>query len=89
MSILAIGPPSLGGLLGAFLAAGAVDTGMSAHGLLFVAFCVLGIVWVVRRRGNTGGPADPKSAIPYNDTIVRAGVIASVFWGWSGSWSAL
>jgi len=81
MSFLIIGPLGLGGLLGAFLAARAVDTGMYAHGLLFLVACVLGIFWVIRRGDDTGGPADPNSAIPYNDAIVRAGVIASVFWG--------
>ena len=63
------------------MAAGAVDTGIYVHGLLLVAFCVVGIFWVINRDGDTGGPADPRSAIPYNDAIIRAGVVATVFWG--------
>lgn len=54
MPILAVGPLGLGGLLGAFMAAGAVDRGMLAHGLMLAAFCVLGIFWVVRRGGDLG-----------------------------------
>ena len=81
MTFLAIGPLGLGALLGAAMAAGAVDTGIYVHGLLLVAFCVVGIFWVIHRDGDTGGPADPRSAIPYNDAIIRAGVVATVFWG--------
>ena len=81
MSFLTIGLLGLGGLLGAVLAAGAIDTGIFAHGLLLAAFCAAGIIWVLRRGDDTGGPANADSAIPYNDAIVRAGVIASTFWG--------
>ncbi|NQV84270.1 MAG: cbb3-type cytochrome c oxidase subunit I, partial [Rhodospirillales bacterium] len=81
MFLLTIGSLGLGGLLGAFLAFNAVDTGIYAHGLLLAVFCLGGIVWILRSDGDTGGPADPDSAIPYNDAIVRAGVIASTFWG--------
>jgi len=81
MFLITIGSLGLGGLLGAFLAANAVDTGIFAHGLLLVAFCAFGLYWVLRRGGDTGGPADPDSAIPYNDAVVRAGVVASTFWG--------
>jgi cytochrome c oxidase cbb3-type subunit I len=81
MLLLTIGSLGMGGLLGAFLAFNAVDTGIYAHGLLLVVFCLGGIFWIVRSGGDTGGPADPDSAIPYNDALVRAGVVASTFWG--------
>src|SRR3989338_2582266 len=56
MTFLAIGPLGLGALLGAAMAAGAVDTGIYVHGLLLVAFCVVGIFWVINRDGDTVGP---------------------------------
>jgi len=81
MSIVAIGPLGLGVFLGATLAAGAVDTAIYAHGLLLALFCVLGIFWVIHRGNDTGGPADPNSRVPYNDAVIRAGVVATVLWG--------
>jgi len=82
MTFLAYIPLGIGGLLGLFVAAGATGPVIYAHGLLLFAFCVAGIFWVVRREGDTGGPAGGRpGGVRYNDAIVRAGLVASVFWG--------
>ncbi|MBT3558504.1 MAG: cytochrome-c oxidase, cbb3-type subunit I [Rhodospirillales bacterium] len=81
MNILTMLLLGLGALLGLFLSSRAVDPVIAAHGWLLVAFCAGFIIWMLRRNGDTGGPANPNSKINYNDAIVRAGVIFSVFWG--------
>ena len=82
MNWFAIGPLGLGSLLALFLVANAADAGILFHGLLLAVFCFAGILWVIRRGGDVGGPADPGADGPhYNDAVIRAGVIASVFWG--------
>jgi cytochrome c oxidase cbb3-type subunit I len=82
MNLLTLVPLGLGALLGAFLAINAVDTGILAHGLLIGLFCVTGIIWVIKHGNDTGGAVDPAAGdMPYNDALVRAGVIASTFWG--------
>ena len=82
MNFLAYLPLGLAGLLGLSLAAGAADTPMYAHGLLLFGFAVAGVFWVISRDGDTGGPAVVREGgINYNDAIIRAGVVASTFWG--------
>ncbi len=82
MNLLTLVPLGLGAALGAFLAINAVDTGILAHGLLIGLFCVAGIIWVIKRDNDTGGTVDPAAGdMPYNDALIRAGVIASTFWG--------
>ncbi len=82
MNLLTLVPLGLGALLGAFLAINAVDTGILAHGLLIGLFCAVGFIWVIKRGTDTGGTVDPAAGdMPYNDALVRAGVIASTFWG--------
>jgi len=81
MNWLAIGPLALGSLLALFLVANAADTGILAHGLLLAIFCFAGILWVMRRGDPGGGAETGVDGTQYNDCIVRAGVIASVFWG--------
>jgi len=82
VNLLTLVPLGLGALLGAFLAINAVDTGILAHGLLIGLFCAVGFIWVIKRGTDTGGTVDPAAGdMPYNDALVRAGVIASTFWG--------
>ena len=73
-------------MLGLFLASEAVDTGIHVHGLLFFAFGTAGIFWLIARnaRRSTDLDSAPGTAVPYNEAIVRAGVIASMFWGLVG-----
>lgn len=69
-----------GALIGLMLTAFAADPVMEFHGLLFLLFCVAGVFWLIRYGpAETGG--DPSA---YQDSVVRAGVIASMFWGIAG-----
>ena len=82
MTFLIFLPLGLIGLVGLVLAAGTADAVMYGHGLLMAAFAVLGTFWVISRDGDPGGPAVAKpGGIHYNDAVIRAGVIASTFWG--------
>jgi cytochrome c oxidase cbb3-type subunit 1 len=82
MYALTMVPLGLAGILGLFLAAGARDGVMYSHGLVLTAFCIAGVVWLIRREGNTGRTLDPSAGdMDYNDEIIRAGVIATTFWG--------
>ena len=82
MSFLIFLPLGLIGLLGLALAAGAADSVMYGHGLLIAAFAAIGVFWIIGRNGDTGGPAKAvPGGVNYNDAIVRAGVVATTFWG--------
>jgi cytochrome c oxidase cbb3-type subunit 1 len=82
MTFLVFLPLGLIGLLGLSLAAGTDDAVMYGHGLLMAAFGFLGIFWVIARDGDIGGPAKAvPGGINYNDAVIRAGVVASTFWG--------
>jgi cytochrome c oxidase cbb3-type subunit 1 len=67
---------TLGALLGMFLAANAVDTPFYIHALIFTGACVLGIFAAVRFYFDNLG----RDRSGYNDAIVRAGIVASMFW---------
>jgi cytochrome c oxidase cbb3-type subunit 1 len=69
---------ALGGLLGLALAAKAADPAMFAHGMI-LALAGVGACFALLRREIEGGGAREQDG--YNDAIVRAGVIASTFWG--------
>ncbi len=62
------------------VAAHALDTPMRVHALFFAAFFVFGIAAVAAHRY----PAAGAKAAGYNETIVRYGLVASVFWGIAG-----
>ena len=82
MNLIIMAPLGLTGLLGLLFAARAQDNVMYGHGLLLTAFCIAGVVWLIRRNGNTGRTLDPSAGdMDYNDEVIRAGVIASTFWG--------
>ena len=69
-------------IMGSIVAARyAHDSGFAAHAWIFATGFLAGLVWLVRRYAN-GIPADDLT--PYADGVVRAGVIASVFWGIAG-----
>ena len=59
----------------------AVDGDFAAHMWIFTAGFVAGIVWLMRRYAS-GAPADDRET--YANDVVRAGVIASMFWGLAG-----
>ncbi len=73
---------SFGAILGLFLAANAHDPAMAGHGYLFVAFCTLGVFWMVKRHYDQAGEAtQTEEGVGYNNAVVKAGCIASLFWG--------
>jgi len=83
MNWLVGGLLGVGAIFGMFLTARAVDTGMYLHGLLFIGGCLLGIFYLIkytydRSEGRAGVPTGD---VGYMDDVIRAGVIASVFWG--------
>ena len=67
---------TLGTILGLFLSANAVDTPFYVHTLIFAAACVLGIFGTVRAYFDNFG----RERTGYNDAIIRAGIVASMFW---------
>jgi cytochrome c oxidase cbb3-type subunit 1 len=72
----------------------AQDEAFYAHGFLFLLFCVAGFAAVLRYGSSQKpAPADPSARPDYNEAIVKAGVLASTFWGIvgfaTGLWIAL
>ena len=75
---------SLGALLGLMMAGLADDSGMRLHGALVLVVSVAGaFVLIARHFRSPGGPGDSVTSdgVVYNDAIVRAGVVLSMFWG--------
>ncbi|MEQ8194539.1 MAG: cbb3-type cytochrome c oxidase subunit I, partial [Rhodospirillales bacterium] len=79
---LTIGLLSLGAILGLYLASHAADPSFYYYGLLLSICSVLAAFFVVKSITAPAKPA-PVSGdeIVYNDDVVRAGVIATTFWG--------
>jgi cytochrome c oxidase cbb3-type subunit 1 len=76
-----------GSVLGLFIWSRSGDPMMQFHGVLFVAFCLAGLFWQVRRHyDRLAAPPAAAAAeeVVYNDEIVKAGVIATTFWGLVG-----
>jgi cytochrome c oxidase cbb3-type subunit I len=69
-------PLGLVGIFGLFMSANAVDDVFHFHGLLLCGFAIAGIFWAIKRFYD-GEQTSPEG---YNDAIIRAGVIASMFW---------
>ncbi len=58
------------------------DSGMAVHGLIFIAAAVAAVIGLGNRRlRHAQGQRNPLDDGPYNDGVIRAGVIASMFWG--------
>ncbi len=69
---------TLGGLaLGAFIAKLSHDPVMQFHGIVFAVFALLGAVYMARK---AFGSTDIDTS-GYQDNVVKAGAIATVFWG--------
>lgn len=81
MNVLTMILLGLGAAIGLFLTSRAEDTGIYSFGILLVVFFLGFMAWVIKRGNNCGTPANPNSKINYNDTVVRFGMILSVFWG--------
>jgi cytochrome c oxidase cbb3-type subunit 1 len=80
---IVIGSLALAGaaIAAVFAARFAHDGNFAAHAWIFAAAFAGGVVWLVRRYAD-GTTADDSRI--YADDVIRAGVIASVFWGLAG-----
>ncbi len=83
-----------GALYGVLILLQAADPGFVFHGVLFLAFCIVAVVLTVRAALAPAPALMLSGDRPnYNEAIVRAGVIASTFWGLvgfaAGLWIAL
>lgn len=74
----------LGAVLGLVIASRAVDASFYYYGLLFFVSFSVAAYYVAKDLA-----VPTKEPTGYNDGVVRAGVIATVFWGLSGFSSAL
>jgi cytochrome c oxidase cbb3-type subunit 1 len=72
---------ALSGIMGLFLVANAQDGAIAFHGTLFVAFCALGIFWMIKRHYDGATDSAAADGVRYHDGVIRAGTIASLFWG--------
>jgi len=85
MNSLIFLPILLTAFFGLFAAIMGEDPGMSVHGAFFLIAAVLAGYSVMRRNSSASGVPVPEinaeGKVNYNDDIVRAGVIASTFWG--------
>jgi cytochrome c oxidase cbb3-type subunit 1 len=74
-------------LLGVALSIMADDSVMAFHGAVFAAASAAALLFLLNKSFTTGTLAGPNyvpDARPYNDNVVKAGVIATVFWGIAG-----
>ncbi len=78
---------SLGAVIGALMLGVGVDDGIRFHGGVVLVLTVVGAILLLRRGigKDTGHPvvSTPEGEV-YNDGVVRAGVIMSMFWGVAG-----
>jgi cytochrome c oxidase cbb3-type subunit 1 len=73
---------SIAAVAALMLAAKAHDNLFAAHAWIVVLACVIAIIWRARTLNFVKGPdTEPEK---YLDGVVRAGVIATVFWGLAG-----
>lgn len=70
----------LGALASLLIATSALDGGMAIHGGLFLLFFISAILWVRSRAKKLAASPDLDGEF-YNDAVIKAGVIASTFWG--------
>ncbi len=68
-------------LIGLAAAGRGEDAAFQTHGWILLAVCLAGLVALVTR---SGGSAKPYDDDRYFDGVVRAGVLATVFWGMAG-----
>ncbi len=65
-------------ILSIFMWANAKDTNYAIHAIIFLLATVLGLIYLARSTKFDGSAADEGE---YMDGVVRAGIIATVFWG--------
>ena len=80
MGLIAL-PIGLCAAIGLIIAVYAQDTAMYVHGLIFFIGSILAGFAVLKTSVGASKVAVPEGKIDYNDGVIRAGVIASTFWG--------
>jgi len=75
----------VGAFIGLFLAARALEDAIAFHAWVFLLSCGAGALYLINRsyRISTGEQAPPDVSI-YNEDVVKACVIAAMFWGVAG-----
>jgi len=85
MNSLIFLPILLTAFFGLFTTTMGEDSGMAVHGAFFLIAAVLAGFFVMRNNSRASGLPVPEinaeGKVNYNDDIVRAGVVASTFWG--------
>lgn len=85
MNVFAMFGLGVAAILGLGVASSAADTGMRIHAMLFAGAAVLAVFALISRiYGARPVAAAAPGGVDYNDGLIRAGVIASVFWGLAG-----
>lgn len=85
MNVFAMFGLGVAAILGLGVASSAADTGMRIHAMLFAGAAVLAVFALISRiYGARPVAAAAPGGVDYNDGVIRAGVIASVFWGLAG-----
>jgi cytochrome c oxidase cbb3-type subunit 1 len=87
LDFLAILGSVAGLVLGIGLACGSSDSVMALHGLLIGAACGTALLFLLGKGlgdGTLSGANDKPERPAYSDTVIKAGVIATVFWGIAG-----
>ena len=86
MNALAMFGLGAAGILGLGIAASAADPGMRIHAMLFAAAAILGVFALINRiyEARPALATGDTDAVAYNDGVIRAALIASVFWGFAG-----
>ncbi len=72
---------ALGAILGLYLAFASPDSVMAFHGALLALFCIGGVAYILRALFDGRAHPNPNE---YDDNVIKAGVIATVFWGIAG-----
>ena len=81
MDSLALLGCGIGAVLGLVLALAGKDQGIQVHGwILLIAACLAGLYLLLLMTDRAPAPDETG----YNDGVIRAGVIATVFWGLAG-----
>ena len=83
-SYAVIGALIVGALWSVVTAAKATDWQMATHAWVFAFAFIAGIFLIGQRHFNALENGSPDEARRYNDGVVKAGVIATLFWGIAG-----
>ncbi len=80
MRMVQMGLLGVFGLLALYMAANARDTAFAVHAWIFFAAAVLGLFWMARQTSYDGVRKQGVGDDEYMMDVVKAGVIAAVFW---------